>query len=188
MFQYFYFEKIDISDRQVLLDTLKQHITIEEQEMMYHDHIIVFYASNMDFIKNLMQDIFSETMMKTKVYISPHMSKANILHHLREFETIKFTIQSIPNQVISNLDLLKYLSKRDSITLKKFIFGKYLNHQTFLETLKTYFVLNQNAIASSKMLFLHRNTLLQRLETFESYTSLNPKNFIDAHFIYSVLF
>lgn len=188
MFQYLYFEKIDNLDKKILIDVLKSHVSLGETEFKLNENTIVFYFEKNYNIYHLIHDILSETLMNTKVYISPQVTKLNIEQHISQVENFRNIFNLISKTVITNLDLLIFITKQTNSQIKKFIFGKYLMNPVMLETLKVYFLSNQNSIISSKTLYLHRNTLLQRLDAFESYTGLNPKNFLDAHYLFLSLF
>jgi DNA-binding PucR family transcriptional regulator len=72
-------------------------------------------------------------------------------------------------------------------TMKKFILGKFHDQHYMLETIKTYLESNQNMMTASKELFIHRNTLMMRLEKFKDVTGFDVKTFYDGFLIYHLL-
>ncbi|RIM14051.1 transcriptional regulator, partial [Staphylococcus cohnii] len=52
--------------------------------------------------------------------------------------------------------------------------------QQSIDTLKAFFQNDLNITQTSKKLYIHRNTLLYRLEKCEKETGLNPKKYSDA--------
>lgn len=188
MLQYIYFEKIENLDKKILFDALKNHVLIYETEIKLIENTIVFYYHKGNNIDYLIEDILNETLINTKVYISPHVTKISLEKHMSHIHNLKYIFKLISKTVITNLDLLIFITRQNNPQIKKFIFGKYLNNSIILKTLKVYFLSNQNSVICSKKLYLHRNTLLQRLDLFELNTGLNPKNFLDAHYIFLTLF
>ena len=94
---------------------------------------------------------------------------------LRSDQTI-FLASSV---VLGSIVLYSGLENRKRITT--YIFGKLLESKQrniLLETLYCYFDLDMNITATSKKLFIHRNTLLQRLHRVEELTgfSVNTTN------------
>jgi carbohydrate diacid regulator len=57
----------------------------------------------------------------------------------------------------------------------------------FLETLQAFFDNNMNITDTAKKIYVHRNTLLYRLEKIKQYTGLDPKKFGDALQLYIAL-
>ncbi len=90
---------------------------------------------------------------------------------------------------IDNLGIGKLLAEIKKESQKEFIEktiystksdkGKKIN-EFLLETLQAFFDNNLSITQTAKALFIHRNTLLYRLEQVRKITSLNPKKFDDA--------
>ena len=55
------------------------------------------------------------------------------------------------------------------------------------KTIITFLENNQNISLAAKELFLHRNTLTQRLDKFNRITSFDLKQFKDAYLIYTLI-
>ncbi|NMA30857.1 MAG: PucR family transcriptional regulator, partial [Candidatus Methanofastidiosa archaeon] len=53
--------------------------------------------------------------------------------------------------------------------------------------LKVFFECNQNTSEASKRLYMHRNTLIQKLDKFYEETGFNPRRFKDAMIIYKAI-
>jgi carbohydrate diacid regulator len=56
-----------------------------------------------------------------------------------------------------------------------------------LETLQAFFDNNMNITDTAKKIYVHRNTLLYRLEKIKQYTGLDPRKFEHALQLYIVL-
>lgn len=78
--------------------------------------------------------------------------------------------------------LLIQLSDQDKHHFIVEVFGKEDTQidQEMMMTLETFFELNCNVSETAKKLYIHRNTLLYRLEKFRQETGLDPRNFNQA--------
>ena len=85
------------------------------------------------------------------------------------------------------------LSENDLIMLKekellpKHIFGKYYKNNDILKTVYTYLCNSFNATLTANELYLHRNTVNQRIEKFSIETGVSFKNFEDCFCLYFLL-
>lgn len=71
--------------------------------------------------------------------------------------------------------------------LRMLVLNTFYNDKEMYNTLKVFLENNQNVTTSANILYLHRNTLNQRLAKFEEVTTFNIKNFIDGYLIYHLL-
>lgn len=59
--------------------------------------------------------------------------------------------------------------------------SKVLNQQQLIDLINTLYHNNLNVSLTSKLLYMHRNTLLNKVEQIEKLTTLNVLNFLDAY-------
>ena len=71
--------------------------------------------------------------------------------------------------------------------LARLVLKKYINDYDTLELLKVFFMNNMNVLKSAKLLYIHRNTLINKLARFKEDTSFDPKEFRDAYIVYSLI-
>lgn len=84
-------------------------------------------------------------------------------------------------------ELVLELIKTKKKVSKEFVLLDYANDYNIHELLNTFFMNNMNVVASSKALYIHRNTLINKLDRFKDHTGYDPKNFLDAYVLYSIL-
>ena len=70
---------------------------------------------------------------------------------------------------------------------KSFVLKKYLNDQVMIDILQTFFKNNLNTKKTSEELFMHRNTLINKIEKFNYDTGYDVRNFYDAYIIYNLI-
>jgi DNA-binding PucR family transcriptional regulator len=83
--------------------------------------------------------------------------------------------------------ILKALFKQIDQEHKEMILKKYINDTTMIETIKVYLESNQNMILAAKNLYVHRNTLIQRIDKFYQVTQFDIRKFLDAYLIYTLI-
>ena len=143
-----------------------------------------FDTSLEDVIINLSQD----TLADFRLYQSYQFDSIKSLEENRVFITEK----------LKSIEFNSYIFIDDHIILKHFLTSlnqpfrhhmlrKYNQDPVMLDTIKTYLESNQNMSVAAKSLFLHRNTLIQRIEKFYQATGFDIKKFIDGFLIYHLL-
>ena len=68
-----------------------------------------------------------------------------------------------------------------------YIFRSYANDRNMLNTIKVYLESNQNMSQAAKRLYIHRNTMIQRIDKFVEKTGFDIKNFVAGSIIYYFL-
>lgn len=67
---------------------------------------------------------------------------------------------------------------------KRHVLKEFYEDSEFLNMIKVFIEKNQNTSEAAKYLFLHRNTLINRIEKFYRVTGYDLKNFEDAAIVY----
>ena len=90
---------------------------------------------------------------------------------------------------------LSYITESDLIRLnicsnellKQNILKKYYNDRDMLAAIKTFLECNLNISKAANLLFMHRNTLMNKIDKFIEVTGYDIKNFKDAFVIYHLI-
>lgn len=94
---------------------------------------------------------------------------------------------------IAHLGIIRLFSEISPETCNDFIRYVYKNNANkklkpiFWETLQAFFDSNMNITNTARTIYVHRNTLLYRLEKIKQFTGLDPKKFSDALQLYIAL-
>ncbi len=83
--------------------------------------------------------------------------------------------------------VMELILKGNSSMLDKVVFGKYMNDQTMKYTLLSFLEHNMNTSKTADAIYMHRNTLINKLERFTEITGYDPKKFVDGFIIYYLL-
>lgn len=144
----------------------------------------VFEINFNELIDNLTEDL----LVDLRLYESNGFSKLIELNTYLD-NVIPYLV-NIPFDNVNYLtikNIVSYQKKPLDKKLIKLILGKYFQDYEMLKTIKTFILESFNASKASGELFLHRNTLLQRLDKFYEETGFNPKEFYDSYLIFDLL-
>ena len=65
--------------------------------------------------------------------------------------------------------------------IKQNVLSKIINQPLVIDLINSFFINNLNVSQTAKLLYMHRNSLINKLEQIEKQTSLNIQNFTDAY-------
>lgn len=148
--------------------------------------LIIYYSYSSITITDLVSILVAELFEDILVYESlNYTSFEKAEEALREVIYI-LDNNYIPNNYINNKTILLNLKEFDN-RVSHLVLRDYYNDNDMRHTIKTFLEENQNVSMASKELYLHRNTLNQRLNKFEENTGFNVKKFIDGYLIYHLL-
>lgn len=148
----------------------KNYYTFEIKEMYIEEYTNILNNIEFDFFEKL------PSFINTSKFEGKILSE--ILGLLKNRRSGVNTLSDILKEsILKNNEDVKHLFKE--------YFSSKLNPE-IIETGLT-FVECENVIEASKKLYIHRNTLLYRLDQIEKKTSLNLKNFIDKLVFYGIM-
>ncbi|MGB0175339.1 MAG: helix-turn-helix domain-containing protein [Acholeplasmataceae bacterium] len=135
----------------------------------------------------LIQNMMSETLINIQAYVSHQLKEDEIESHIHMMKTLILNQLSSMKGYVTDHDILNMYHGMHHDLLKPFILKKYVNQHVMETSILTYLMHNQNMTVAAKELFVHRNTLITRLEKFHEATGFDVKTFYDAYLIYGLL-
>lgn len=99
----------------------------------------------------------------------------------------KCHLNNINYSSINNLVLEGFFSKEEKMILKDLILIKYISDTQFMKFIYSLFENNLNVSKTAKAIFMHRNTVNNKLASFENDTTLTLQSFKDAIVVYELL-
>ena len=135
----------------------------------------------------LIQNIMSETLINIQAYVSHQLKEEEIDAHIHMMKTLINHQLSSMKGLVTDHDILEMYHGNYHALLRPFILKKYVNQHVMETSVLTYLIHNQNMSVAAKELFVHRNTLITRLEKFHEVTGFDVKTFYDAYLIYGLL-
>lgn len=189
-YKYIYIEsKNSIKDNiPAIIEIFQAILNITKYEEFDNELILYYTTSYIDTIKevisNLVEDMYIDLRVyESKKYKSMDMLKADFAYVKSKLKEIPFHIDNYHN----NISILSYNLANIESRMEKLVLGNYYNNPEMLKTVKVFLENNQNSSTASKELYVHRNTLNQRLDKFITETGFNVKNFKEAFLIYHLL-
>ena len=171
----------------IMMDTIMETQFSQVHKMTYQDDVIYTYVDTyVDDLTVLFEDLSGELLSDFLVYISPSMEEKEVPKHIELCQSILKKMH-LKRGVLSNRVILNMMLHHIDASIKKFILGKYHQQAYMIDTIKTYLEHNQNMMTASKELFIHRNTLMMRLDKFKEVTGFDVKTFYDGFLIYHLL-
>ncbi len=176
------------SDESLMISLFSEFIHIlrvdsQDKAIILH-HQVDTDISFHDVILNIMSDTLTDLRIYES-YVFEHEEDKD-----RHISWCKTILGSIPFNKFAYLNdkiILSYLLPKIDAETKSFMLRKFEKDQLMLETIKTYLESNQNMILASKRLYVHRNTLIQRLDKFHQTTGFDVRLFQDAFLIYQLI-
>ncbi len=155
-----------------------------------NNQAILFYACEIDVsLHDVILNMMSDTLTDLRLYES-HVfaSDEERKEHINDLKKLLENIPFAKHYYLDDRTVIKhYLSKLDE-ELKRFFLRKFYQDPLMMETLHVYLESNLNMVIASKKLYVHRNTLIQRIDKFYHMTGLDPRIFSDALLIYHLIF
>ncbi len=178
-------DKMINDDIVVLKECLRGALELHKMDI-FENYIIAYYE-NTDEV-NLF-DLFN--MINTELYLDVRgfMSKE---FDLVDNDYLMWTIDSFlqyrdSKYLITEKDLLLEKMGYDNPMIKKNILKSYYNDHNCMNMLKVFFECNLNTSKAADLLYMHRNTLINKLDRFIETTGYDIRNFQDAAIIYTLI-
>ncbi|BCR36572.1 helix-turn-helix domain-containing protein [Mariniplasma anaerobium] len=171
-----------------IISLFSEFINFTKIEVLDHQ-IWLYYEQELDIsLKEVILNLSQDTLVDFRLYQSFKYDSLKKLEENRLFITQKLKDISFNSYVFMDDQIIvKHFIKTLDQTFKIQILKKYYLNQVMLDTVKTYLESNQNMSVAAKSLYIHRNTLIQRLDKFYQATGFDVKKFIDGFLIYQLL-
>ncbi|HPX71687.1 MAG TPA: helix-turn-helix domain-containing protein [Acholeplasmataceae bacterium] len=192
MYQYFILQskKPIKKEREMLLSLLGEVVDVSYLDVDNEFITVVFENLLESSLQELSQVIIEEFFIEIRIYESIRFETIHDLE--RNIKKVKRMLKLITfdsdDSYLNEVDLLYFeISKPIDSSYKKNILKKYSDDTEMKNILKVFFECNQNTSEASKRLYMHRNTLIQKLDKFYEETGFNPRKFKDAMIIYKAI-
>ena len=190
MYKYLIIEckKHEQQDDSMIISLFSEFVDFTHVKTTDHQ-IILYYEQNIDIsFKDVILNVMSDTLTDLRLYASYHY--ATEFERDQQLEFVRKQLKDIQFAQYFYLDdkvLLKHNLNHLTEELKKHILRKFTYDQMMLGSIKVYLESNQNSSLAAKNLYIHRNTLIQRLDKFKEVTGFDVRDFNDAFPIYHLI-
>lgn len=174
MIRFSTFFKISSENLNIIKDILNETteiIKIVDETIYFKD-----FEDSLEVLKNISSELFLDVLVAdgnslendSHKWLLELYKKANIKGFVTERDLL-----------IKTLDQSQYTKQR--------VLKKYINDFEMLNVLKVFLECNLNTSKASKELFMHRNTLINKLDKFHLETGYDPHDFKDAFILYNLI-
>jgi DNA-binding PucR family transcriptional regulator len=171
-----------------IISLFSEFITFTKIQVLDHQ-IWLYYEQDLDIsLKDVILNLSQDTLVDFRLYQSYKYETLKKLEENRLFITEKLKNIGFNLHIyIDDQVIVKHYLKILDNSFKFQMLKKYHQDQMMLDTVKTYLESNQNMSVAAKSLYIHRNTLIQRLDKFYQVTGFDVKKFIDGFLIYHIV-
>lgn len=188
LYRFFAFDsnELNAEDISEVISSLFNNVDI----IKYNEYIIYFYKAEDDYsLQNIINTINDDFGILLKGFES-----CPIDIEIREDFFILFDLylkySSMQATYINTKDLIFDIVKKDYsslIRLRKIVFKNILNDAQTISLINHFFLNNLNVTQTAKASYMHRNTVMNKLEVIKKITGFNIQNFEEALSLYLLI-
>ncbi len=163
---------------------------IHIQNIEITDNYLMFYFTGETHIsfRDIIVNLSSDTLSDIRLFESHHFrtererdkNKESIIAMLAKIEMAK-------HAYLNEHIILSMFMHHLTLELKACFLKGYAHDQVMLNSVRVYLESNQNTSYAAKQLFIHRNTLIQRIDKFIDVTGFDIREFVPGYLIYNLL-
>ncbi len=179
----------EITSNETMLVSLFSNFLRLTNKISEANAIYLFFDHDTEISFNdIILNITSDTLSDFRIFVSHQFkNKKEMMENLYFVKTKLMAIPFFKYVYLDNKIILQESLEKIDEMLKKQMFLKHAKNEIILKSVKTFLESNQNTSRAAKELFVHRNTLIQRLDKFHYATGFDVKVFKDAFLIYHLL-
>lgn len=187
MIQYMYLFQFNKEDGNMIDTIVDAYVHVRDAFYDVDTKVYVFDSQHDVDVKVMIQNIMSETLSNIKAYVSYPLQNEEMQSHMKLMHQLISPLHNQGYTYMTDHDIVDFYRNQKHPELKTFILKKYANESFMIDTIRMYLNHNQNMSQAAKELFVHRNTLMMRLDKFYEVTGFDVKKFYDAYLIYGLL-
>lgn len=153
----------------------------------YNDKkLTVIYDANVDEnLKDIATSLNVDLSIKSKMFISRVFSNNDELNDYIEMVN-KINAFPFEEDYFDETDLIYYHIGNKEL-IRKHILGKYANDHEMIGVIKAFLDSDMNISKTATKVYMHRNTVINKIDKFIEYTGYDVKKFTTALVIYHIL-
>jgi hypothetical protein len=172
----------------MIVDVLKEVIDIKDINVKDSQLLIIYQGPSDVSFEDIGINISSDLLMDFRLYESyTFENKEKMDKHIMFIEKLLKTIPFNQFMYLKDIDILKLSLTHVEHMDYHHIFRSYTHDEQMLNNIKVYLESNQNMSETAKNLYIHRNTLIQRIDKFITVTGIDIKMFVPGYVIYYLL-
>lgn len=159
-----------------LIGNHAKHIVNEGFDIFFHSY------ENDEEIKDLIFSISSEFMISIKGYYSRNLDEVRLNE---EVSLITSTLNEAEFEIYNIKSIIPYL--KDNNDKKRLLNYIISNSGVTIDFIKEFAECDLNVSLASKRMYIHRNTMIYKLDKFYEASGFDLRHFVDTYLLYSLI-
>lgn len=189
-YKYFYFLLIDIKEKIDVNKVLSffEELFLDVVFIEYDNIYFMFYFNQVEFeIENIISSLMDDLSSSIKVFSSPRIKRENKDYFFKLVRLYNTYLASKSRVYMSIGDLVSEIilnNISDLKIVKQIVLSDLLDDPQMEILIKSMIQNNLNVTQTANNIFMHRNTVIKKIEQIKNVTGLNMQKFIDADVMY----
>ena len=185
-----YFWIIDIKDEKDINKVLDffEEMFLEVAFIEYENKYLMFYFEEISYeVKNIISSIMDDFSVKFKIFASSKINLDDKNNFFTIYNLYNKYLDRKSNYYLNYIDLITEIIKiniGDLKLLKPIILNRLLVDPQMEVLINAMFDSDLNVTQTANKVYMHRNTVIKKLEYIKNETGLNIQRFIDANIMY----
>lgn len=188
--KHYYFWIIDIEEEKDVKHALDffEEIFIDSIFLKYEKKYLMFYFREIDFdIENIINSMIDDFSFKIRIYASSRMDSKKREDFFSVYSLYKKYLSNKSKLYMTNVDLgneIIGLNINDLRVIKPIILNKLQDDPQMEILIQAMFKNNLNVTQTASDIYMHRNTVINKLDYIKKETGFNIQKFFDANIMY----
>lgn len=189
----YYFWIIDIEDEKDINKALEffEEMVFDPIFIEYKGKFLMFYFIEIDFeLENIIHSIIDDFSFNIKIYASSKMEIENRSDFFLIYDLYNKYLAHKTNPYFNNVDLVNEIISvniNDIKLIKPIILRRIIDDPQMEILIQAMFKNNLNVTQTASDVYMHRNTVIKKLDFIKKETGLNLQKFQDANIMYWIL-
>lgn len=186
MYSYILIQNTDI-DEKLLEDFLRQVITKHISFDHYSQYIMVIYPYDEELeLSDTLKAFIYDMNANIRFFVSEAFSSLDMLYDNADIIANYFD-ESLKESVYTQKTLVSEICFKAGADLKAITLKEYTYDLDMYNLIISFVQNNLNVLQTSKAMYMHRNTLINKLDRFYEKTGYDLRCFLDAYVIYTLI-
>lgn len=190
--KYYYFWIIDKEEKDINKAlSFFEEMFVEVIFIEYENKYIMFYFREIEYeVEDIISSIIDDFAIKLKIYSSSKMDVNNSDNFFTVFNLYNKYLNNKSKYYMTNVDLVSEIIRlniEDIKHIKPIILNDILDDPQMEVLIQAMFNCSLNVTKTASNIYMHRNTVIKKLDQIKKETNLNIQKFLDASIMYWLL-
>ncbi len=186
-YRFLLIQHVDSNSEKTVFSFLEEMIPDSLVLNIDSDYLLFYFFDYEYQFSDLFSSISDDFGISLRVYASGRLSSSKADYFWLLYQTVKKYLDNSAHLFLTNADLISEIVKKDVKKLreiKAIILNRIYEDSQMEKLILAMFNNNLNVTQTAKAVYMHRNTIINKLEFIRLETGLNLQNFKDATCLY----